>query len=202
VNTGIAVNPTACAIATVLATAGDSPLLSGVSRATAVAGTVNPVFLYYALFVQTLPAYVKHAELRIFAVAEMLHATLVSADPLSADYQILEVIVSVFAAVDTAAKSKHFNYCRIALLLMHIKPSVSSVTAGGPAVKAKPPAVTVSSSIITLNCLVAVVVANLYLAVALLICPIDDVVVARVTVPSAAKSRLTAVAAALAASRE
>lgn len=132
-NTGIAVNPTATAIATVLVTAGDSPLLSAVSRATAVAGTVNPVFLYYALFVQTVPVSPIHEVPRIFDVAEMLHVTLVSADPLLADYQILEVIVSVFAAVDTAAKSKHFNYCRIALLLMHIKPSVSSVTAGGPA---------------------------------------------------------------------
>jgi K+-transporting ATPase c subunit len=47
-----------------------------------------------------------------------------------------------------------------------------------------------------------VVVVNVYLAVAALIYPIFTVLVARVTVPSAAKSRLTAVAAALAASRE
>lgn len=43
---------------------------------------------------------------------------------------------------------------------------------------------------------------NVYLAVAALIYPTDDVLEARVTVPSAPKSRLTAVAAALAASRE
>lgn len=94
-NTGIAVNPTATTIAVVLVYGDASPLVSAVSRAMEVAGTVNPAFLYYALFVQTLPDSPKQASERIFlsaAIAQLL--LLISVANESDDYQIPEDIVS------------------------------------------------------------------------------------------------------------
>jgi len=121
------VNPTATAIAAVLAAAGDSPLFSAVSRVTEELEAETEAFLNYALFVKIVPASPKQAAERILFELVSRHLLLTIVVVAASDYQILEVIVSTLSADVAERKSKHFSYCITALLLMHIKPEVESV---------------------------------------------------------------------------
>jgi len=116
------VNPTATAIAAVLAAAGASPLFSAVSRVTEELEAETESFLNYALFVKIVPDSPKQAVERILAEFVSRHLLLAIVVVAASDYQILEVIVSTSSADVTARKSMHFSYCITALLLMHIRP--------------------------------------------------------------------------------
>lgn len=125
-NAGIAENP---AVVTIRAVLGDpAPLFSVVPGTMAVPETESVSFLYYALFVQILPTSPKQASERIFFEAVIWQLVLLIVVVAASDSQIPEDIVSTLSADVTAVKSKHFNYCITALLLMHIRPSVESVS--------------------------------------------------------------------------